>query len=97
MIKKYIKKSMIVTGEQFDILLPVGEWPQGVEQDTESPTGYYYKTEKPDSIQEEGDPPVEMVDIKIPIKDKDFVYTDSRGERQVMGEKRFNDEYEVLN
>ena len=95
MSKKYIKKSSFVNGEQFKV--SNGTWPEGVEVDAASITGHVYKYSRISGIKEEpGDPEPEMIEVKIPISNNDYVFTDYEGRKIVLTENEFNKKYEAV-
>lgn len=94
---KYIRKSALVTGNQFLIADNPSLWPAGVVADGSSPTGYFLVETRPDSIKEEVfDPEPITKEYKRPISDKDFVFTDDKGKVIIKSEIDFNIDFEEL-
>lgn len=96
MAKKYIKASALIDAEQFKV--SNGIWPIGVEVDITSTTGYVYKYKRFDRLPKEvpSDPEPVEIEIKLPIADKDFIYTGSTGGKQIENEAEFNKKYKEL-
>jgi len=89
---KYTRKKNEVDAEQFDSSKTPSQWPAGVQTNAASPTGYSYGTLA--LLQAPMGPGYVMVD-GFPVKNLDYIVTDSNGIKFVLSESEFNAWYSV--
>jgi hypothetical protein len=106
--KKYKKKvkNSTVDAEQFDASLPPEQWPEGVEENEDSATGYGYgsleittTSETYTELGEDGKEVEKTVNTEnregFEVMDRDFMITNEAGKVSRMDEAGFLNKYDL--